>query len=517
MAQTKVGYHIESTYDDKGVRAFKESVNGASKAGRGLATQTTQTSDRMARLGRESRYANSNMRMLRGGVGQLGHQVQDIAVQLQMGQNALLVFGQQGGQIASIFGPGGAVLGAVLGVGAALATAFLPRLMESKQTIEELVEEMSNLEGGLDGLSGAARDYAILTKTLEAQELARTYLEQTQRVDALTAKMYDLNYQIGEMQEAEESHAADYSRWAQLEDNLQSIKEELIQAGAAATLTEATLAGITAVLDKLHGVESLEDSLFGDDAFDFSDTGGRMLYSWDDFWSQLQARREQSHNDALLAENDYTAQLLEVEQARLSMVQSLEDAAATAREQSLNKQKQAFSTAASAMSSNAQIMQESFAETSGAAKAFFALQQAVAAATVIMNAHVTASALQKAGAEAGGIPGWLTGKAMQGVVLASGYAAAGAIAGQTVASFDGGGFTGNGPRSGGVDGKGGFPAILHPNETVVDHTRGGGAGATVHLNIYANDTKGFDDLIESRRAHITNMVRRAIESEGRRL
>lgn len=38
--------------------------------------------------------------------------------------------------------------------------------------------------------------------------------------------------------------------------------------------------------------------------------------------------------------------------------------------------------------------------------------------------------------------------------------------------FDGGGYTGSGPRSGGVDGKGGFPAILHPRETVIDHTKG---------------------------------------------
>jgi len=38
-------------------------------------------------------------------------------------------------------------------------------------------------------------------------------------------------------------------------------------------------------------------------------------------------------------------------------------------------------------------------------------------------------------------------------------------------SFDGGGFTGYGPRSGGIDGRGGFTAILHPNETVIDHTR----------------------------------------------
>lgn len=45
-----------------------------------------------------------------------------------------------------------------------------------------------------------------------------------------------------------------------------------------------------------------------------------------------------------------------------------------------------------------------------------------------------------------------------------------------VKSFSGGGFTGHGPRSGGVDGEGGFWGILHPNETVIDHTRGGAAG-----------------------------------------
>jgi len=41
----------------------------------------------------------------------------------------------------------------------------------------------------------------------------------------------------------------------------------------------------------------------------------------------------------------------------------------------------------------------------------------------------------------------------------------------SIFSFNGGGFTGKGSRSGGVDGKGGFPAILHPNETVIDHTK----------------------------------------------
>ena len=53
-------------------------------------------------------------------------------------------------------------------------------------------------------------------------------------------------------------------------------------------------------------------------------------------------------------------------------------------------------------------------------------------------------------------------------------------------SFNGGGSTGSGPRSGGVDGKGGFAAILHPKETVIDHTKGQSmGGGDVTVNVYA--------------------------------
>jgi hypothetical protein len=40
-------------------------------------------------------------------------------------------------------------------------------------------------------------------------------------------------------------------------------------------------------------------------------------------------------------------------------------------------------------------------------------------------------------------------------------------------SFAGGGYTGSGARSGGLDGQGGFLAMLHPRETVTDHTKAG--------------------------------------------
>lgn len=60
-------------------------------------------------------------------------------------------------------------------------------------------------------------------------------------------------------------------------------------------------------------------------------------------------------------------------------------------------------------------------------------------------------------------------------------------------SFDGGGFTGGGSRTGGMDGKGGFMAMLHPNETVIDHTRGGrtGGGGGGVVRVMIEEAPGF--------------------------
>ena len=76
-------------------------------------------------------------------------------------------------------------------------------------------------------------------------------------------------------------------------------------------------------------------------------------------------------------------------------------------------------------------------------------------------------------------------------LVGAGMAALGKVNWAALFSFDGGGSTGSGSRSGGVDGKGGFPAILHPNETVVDHTKGqrmGGNNITIHVNSPSGDS-----------------------------
>ena len=59
--------------------------------------------------------------------------------------------------------------------------------------------------------------------------------------------------------------------------------------------------------------------------------------------------------------------------------------------------------------------------------------------------------------------------------------------------YEGGGYTGSGPRSGGLDGKGGFMAMLHPRETVVDHTKGQSAGGTVVNQVFNISANTSDD------------------------
>jgi len=59
--------------------------------------------------------------------------------------------------------------------------------------------------------------------------------------------------------------------------------------------------------------------------------------------------------------------------------------------------------------------------------------------------------------------------------------------------YEGGGYTGSGPRSGGLDGKGGFMAMLHPRETVIDHTKGQGSGGTVVNQVFNISANTSDD------------------------
>jgi hypothetical protein len=94
-------------------------------------------------------------------------------------------------------------------------------------------------------------------------------------------------------------------------------------------------------------------------------------------------------------------------------------------------------------------------------------------------------------------------------------------------SFDGGGYTGSGARSGGLDGKGGFMAMMHPNETVIDHSKGqsiGGGGAgnggqttnevNIDFTVNAMDSQSFQQSMAENADLIIGVIRSAFHEQG---
>lgn len=109
---------------------------------------------------RAAKRGSKGLGSLRGAAGQLGFQVQDMAVQLQAGTNAMVVLGQQGSQVASIFGPTGAVVGAVLAVAAAVGSALIPALNSADGSLEKLpegvVKRLDELKKKIEGVDEAS-------------------------------------------------------------------------------------------------------------------------------------------------------------------------------------------------------------------------------------------------------------------------------------------------------------------------------------------------------------------------
>lgn len=89
------------------------------------------------------------------------------------------------------------------------------------------------------------------------------------------------------------------------------------------------------------------------------------------------------------------------------------------------------------------------------------------------------------------------------------------LPGLAAVSYDGGGHTGYGPRTGGLDGKGGFLAMVHPQERIIDERRGENrgrqGGGDVYVTIQARDVDSF----RQSRTQVAADIARAV-SLGRR-
>lgn len=230
----------------------------------------------------------------------------------------------------------------------------------------------------------------------------------------------------------------------------------------------------------------------------------------------LLALREQFNADLMALETGKDTGLdpKKFREENLAHMLDVMDREDEAREEQLKKQKQ---MAEAKQNLDMQVLSSAQSLASGLLgqmkkgsagyKAIFAAQQAIAIAQTIINTEMAAvAALAPPPVGVGPI----AGVGYANVIRGLGYASVGLIAAQTAASFEGGGFTGRGARSGGIDGRGGFPAILHPNETVVDHESGGMQPVVVNQTI--NVTTGVQQTVRAEIANLLPQISEAAKS-----
>ena len=174
-------------------KEFRE-VKAANDA---LAASLLKSKDGMDGMNGGTQKTSKSMGRMRGAAGQLGFQVQDIAVQLQSGTNAMIVFGQQGSQIAGAFGPGGAILGAVIAVGAAVGTMLVAAFSKGTQSSEDLKAEIEGLTDGFDKLGDAARAVYIREITREMEENEKTLEKLKNQYISASNELFALNNLLG--------------------------------------------------------------------------------------------------------------------------------------------------------------------------------------------------------------------------------------------------------------------------------------------------------------------------------
>ena len=204
-------------------------------------------------------------RGMRGQWGQVGHQIQDIAVQLQMGQNAMLVFGQQGSQIASLMGPGGAIVGGVLAVGAAVLSALVPSLMKGSQTTEEFVKQTVALGKALK--DATPEELALISeRTAKSQEKLKEEVSKAEKELAkLEAKLKRVNQEYEDNKGIQEYTAAFGAASSYAEANrrtAEKLTDQIIDQKSAVLEAKQALQGFNEEQVKLTEnayVESLKE------------------------------------------------------------------------------------------------------------------------------------------------------------------------------------------------------------------------------------------------------------------
>ena len=133
-----------------GIKEADKALDDLSRSGGTAQKATDRLATSFGVANTQAKKTAGGLKIMRGGMQQVGYQVQDIAVQLGAGQSPFIVLAQQGSQLAGIFGAGGALFGAVLAIGGVLGASLLPALFSSKDATEQLADAAETLDSILN-------------------------------------------------------------------------------------------------------------------------------------------------------------------------------------------------------------------------------------------------------------------------------------------------------------------------------------------------------------------------------
>lgn len=131
------------------------------------------------KAGKAGDQVTNSMKRQRAAATQLGFQLQDVAVQAQMGTSWFTIIGQQGSQLASVLGPGGALFGAAIAIGAAFGGVLYKALTGAGDAVEDFNVDAREMTNTLEKLAeyGKAQQLVISDKARENLEADKEKLD----------------------------------------------------------------------------------------------------------------------------------------------------------------------------------------------------------------------------------------------------------------------------------------------------------------------------------------------------
>lgn len=520
----------------KGVNLRFSATNAASPVMRKVQRDLGGVQNAVRKGGPLMRSWNAGLNSNRRAVQQLGFQMSDFAIQVSGGQSAMLAFTQQGGQMLQFFGPAGAIMAAFLAIFGSLAIAFTKSghaMSELFPLMGVLQDEFRGLGRVLNATKEALIDFAnlvvnnldtvLIAAALTAGYFAGRWVVSIVMASTAAAGLRSVllatavSFQLAGARAAAMTVVTSAMTGAfnllrvalmrlgipaliiamsYLIERFLHLRRVVGGTGVAfSILKDIVVAFFKAIPDlakagwykmAAYFYEALGDMVSGFTSFGQSIAEGlNSLFGSDLKFTMGQgvsdslyemARSMQTTAGAALSSSDAVSDLSDKVAALKKLMEEdkvdIRDWFGGGGDKGDDKggkgslsdiQKNVQSLADTIKSSMSEAFTSMVDGTKTAAEAFRDMARSIIKQLfdILVVQQLVGSFDAKTGA----------GTGIVGAIM-GGFKGSGLVGG----SFEGGGFTWKGPRSGGLDGKGGRLAMLHPNETVTDHVKGGGSG-----------------------------------------